>query len=240
MSFRNSVTIVASPRARVGKTLLARLLVDFHMSEGRSVAAFDLGSGDNTLTQFLPGHVTTARIGDIKGQMELFDRLVANDDAAKIVDVGVDAFDSFFTLAAQIGFAEEARGRSIAPAIMYVMTPDAVSVEAYKNLRERLGPAAFAPVHNEILGSAVHRDKYLVTETSTSLVRLPTLAPALRRHVDRPPFSFSDTSLASASDIPLDVHIELQRWLRRVYVEFRELDLRILLADLQSSIQVRP
>jgi hypothetical protein len=71
-------------------------------------------------------------------------------------------------------------------------------------------------------------------------VRLPTLAPALRRHVDRPPFSFSDTSLASASDIPLDVHIELQRWLRRVYVEFRELDLRILLADLQSSIQVRP
>ncbi len=30
MSFRNSVTIVASPRPRVGKTLLARLLTDFH------------------------------------------------------------------------------------------------------------------------------------------------------------------------------------------------------------------
>ena len=34
MSFRNSVTIVASPRPRVGKTLLARLLTDFHLHEG--------------------------------------------------------------------------------------------------------------------------------------------------------------------------------------------------------------
>ncbi len=40
------------------------------------------------------------------------------------------------------------------------------------------------------------------------------------------------------SDIPLDVHIELQRWLRKIYLEFRELDLRILLADLQSSIRL--
>ena len=49
MSFRHSVTIVASPRSRVGKTLLARLLVDFHAQEGREVAAFDLNSGGGTL-----------------------------------------------------------------------------------------------------------------------------------------------------------------------------------------------
>jgi len=58
MSFRNSVTIVASPRPRVGKTLLARLLTAFHLQEGRSVAAFDLNTGEGTLAQFLPEHVT--------------------------------------------------------------------------------------------------------------------------------------------------------------------------------------
>ena len=36
MPFRNSIAIVASPRPRVGKTLLARLLTDFHLQEGRS------------------------------------------------------------------------------------------------------------------------------------------------------------------------------------------------------------
>jgi hypothetical protein len=52
MSFRNSVAIVASPRPRVGKTLLARLLTDFHLQEGRSVAAFDLNAaGEGTLAR---------------------------------------------------------------------------------------------------------------------------------------------------------------------------------------------
>jgi hypothetical protein len=43
--------------------------------------------------------------------------------------------------------------------------------------------------------------------------------------------------MGAAVGIPLDAHIELQRWLRRIYLEFRELDLRILLADLQASIR---
>jgi len=43
--------------------------------------------------------------------------------------------------------------------------------------------------------------------------------------------------MGDATKIPLDAHTELQRWLRRIYLEFRELDLRILLADLQSSMR---
>ena len=71
------------------------------------------------------------------------------------------------------------------------------------------------------------------------MVRLPALAPGLRRYVETPPFSFADSNMSNVVGIPLDAHIELQRWLRRIYLEFRELDLRILLADLQSSIQLR-
>lgn len=58
MSFRNSVTIVASPRSRVCKTFLARLLTDFHLPEGRSVEAFDL----TARTLALLGHVTRSTV----------------------------------------------------------------------------------------------------------------------------------------------------------------------------------
>jgi hypothetical protein len=239
MSFRNSVTIVASPRPRVGKTLLARLLTGFHLHEGRSVAAFDLNSGEGTLAQFLPEHATASEIVDIQGQMALFDRLVADDGTTKIVDLGSESFESFFALATQIGFAEEARRRGIAPAILFVITPDHTSVEAYRWLRRRLSPATLAPVLNEMLGPAQHRDKYPTSGSGASLVRFPVLAPGLRRYIEEPPFSFAHSRLANAKDIPLDVHIELQRWLRKIYLEFRELDLRILLADLQSSIRLQ-
>lgn len=238
MSFRHSITIVASPRPRVGKTLVARLLTDFHRHEGRQVVAFDVNSGEGTLAQFLPEYAKVSEIGDIKGQMALFDRLIADDGATKIVDLGHQAFESFVTVASRIGFAAEARRRGIAPAILFVITPDRTSVEAYRGLHSRLPQAMLAPLLNEILDSDRHRDKYPIKGSGAALVRMPALAPGLRRYIDKPPFSFSDTRLANARDIPLDVQIELQRWLRKIYLEFRELYLRILLSDLQSSIRL--
>ncbi len=238
MPFRNSVTIVASPRSRVGKTLLARLLADFHLQEGRAVEAFDLNSGGGTLAAFAPEHTTVSEIADIKGQMALFDRLIADDGVTKIVDLGHESFTAFFAIAGQIGFVEEAHRRSIAPAILFVITPDATAVEAYRGLRSRFPQALLAPVHNEIFGSAQHRDKYQLAGSGEVLVHLPLLAPGVRKYIETPPFSFADARARGERDIPLEVHVELQRWLRRVYREFRELDLRILLADLQSSIGI--
>jgi hypothetical protein len=154
MSFRNSITIVASPRPRVGKTLLARLLTDFHLHEGRSVAAFDLNIGEGALAQFLPGRVSPSEIDDLKGQMALFDRLISDDGISKTVDLGSASFEHFFTLMSQFGFAEEACSHGIALVVMYLMTPDGISVEAYRNLRARFPEAALTPVHNEIFGAA--------------------------------------------------------------------------------------
>jgi len=238
MTFRNTVTIVASPRSRVGKTLLARLLVDYHRQENNAFEAFDLNSGEDTLAQFLPGEVSVAGVADVQGQMALFDSLVSADNVAKIVDVGHEAFDSFFTLAHQIGFMDEARRRSIAPVILFMISPDRLSTEAYRNLRLRFPRATLAPVHNEMLGPGQHRDKYPTAGAGAAMLRFPALAPGLRKFIEKPPFSFSDRELANAKSIPLDVHIELQRWLRKMHIEFRELDLRVLLADLQSSLRL--
>lgn len=238
MSFRNSVTIVASPRPRVGKTLLARLLTDFNLQEGREVAAFDLNVGEETLAQFLPEHVTRSAIDDIKGQMSLFDRLVGDDGVTKIVDLGHASFEPFFALASQMGFAEEARSRGIAPVLLYPLTPDRTSVEAYCRLCSRLSEATLVPVHNEILGPAEYRDKYGLIGSAAEVVRLPVLAPSLRKYVESPPFSFANSRLAVAPDEPIDVNNELQRWVRRIYLEFRKLDLRVLLTDLKSSIRL--
>ena len=213
MTFRNSVTIVASPRPRVGKTLLARLLTDFHLQQGRAVAAFDVNIGEGTLAQFLPEHVTRSAIDDLKGQMALFDRLIADDGTTKIVDLGCASFEPFFALASQFGFAEEARSRGIAPVVLYPMTPDRTSVEAFRSLRSRFPEAMLATVHNEIFGAAQYQ-KYAPMGSGTIVVQLPTLAPDLRKYVETPPFSFADSRRAAALDV--DVNIELQHWLRRI------------------------
>ena len=232
MPFRNSTTIVASPRPRVGKTLLARLLTDFHLQEGHSVAAFDLNAGKGTLAQFLPEHASQSAIDDLKGQMALFDHLIADDGLTKIVDLGHGSFEQFFTLSHHFGFDGETRSRGIALVILYLLTPDSTSVEAYRSLCSRLPEAVMAPVHNEIFGVSQHQGRYGLTG-STTVIRLPLLALAARKYVETPPFSFAELQ-SPAGDVDIDT--ELQHWLRQIYLQFRELYLRILLTDLKSSI----
>src|SRR5215510_12922826 len=98
MSFRSSITIVASPRPRVVKTLLARLLTDFHLNEDREVAGFDVNvAGERTLAQCLPEKTRAATVQDTNGQMELFDGLVADEYITKAIDLGPESFETFFS-----------------------------------------------------------------------------------------------------------------------------------------------
>ncbi|RDV03975.1 hypothetical protein [Undibacter mobilis] len=238
MSFRHSVYIVASPRPRVGKTLLSRVLIDYQKHEGRSARAFDLGHGEQTLRQFAPDDTVAAEIGGVQGQMALFDKLVGEDGGSKIVDVGAESFQAFFDIAYRIGFAEEARKRAIAPVILFVISSDKAAGDAYRSLRARFPSAALTPVHNEMLGPTQHRDRFPTAGRSGAILRLPALAPGLRKFVETPPFSFAEDNLANARHIPIEAHIELQRWLRKSYLELRELDLRVLLGELQSSLRL--
>ncbi len=233
MSFRTSVTIVASPRPRVGKTMLSRLITDFHRHEGRQIAAYDLNSGDNTLRDFLPGQAMASDIAEVRGQMALFDALVAPDDVTRVVDLGHQAFEPFFALAEKIGFVEEALRHGIAPAVLFFITPDRTSVEAFRGLRSRFPGVTLVPVHNEIFGPTQYGDRYPLS-MKDKVVRLPVLTAGLRKFVDVPPFSFA--GVERAKYMTPEALEELQRWLRKTYLEFRELDLRILLADLRSAI----
>jgi hypothetical protein len=188
----------------------ARLLTDFYLQEGRSVAAFDLNSGEGTLAQFLPEHATTAGIGDIKGQMALFDRLIADDDTTKIVDLGHESFESFFVLANQIGFAEEARKRAIAPAILFVLTPDRTSIEV-ADCAAVFRRRCWRRCTTKSLG-AQHRDKYELMGGEV-VVRLPVLALVLRNTSRR---RRSRSRIMADRRLRCSVRGEyrMQRWLR--------------------------
>jgi hypothetical protein len=104
-------------------------------------------------------------------------------------------------------------------------------------LRHDFPQAAIVPVHNEILGVAQHRDKFAGSPAAP--VQIATLAPGLRKIIERPPFSFADSSGAPI-DVPLEMHVELQRWLRKIYVEFRQMELHVLLTDLERSLGESP
>ncbi len=101
-SRQKAIYIVCSPRQRVGKTLVARALTEFILADGRAAIAFDLNPNNTALYGFLPRNTARADLDTTRGQMALFDELIAEDEVVKVIDLGDQVFDKFFTLLRQL------------------------------------------------------------------------------------------------------------------------------------------
>src|SRR5689334_9335331 len=78
---RQPVYIVGSPRSRVGRTLIARLLIEYILADGRRALGFDVNPEDRSLARHMPLAALPGSISDTRGQMALIDRLIVNDGA---------------------------------------------------------------------------------------------------------------------------------------------------------------
>lgn len=238
MSRPTHVYIVASPRPRSGKTLLARALVEFFLTDGRPVGAFDLDTLDGTLARFLPKFTLRADIADTRGQIALFDELIVANEKPKVVDVSAHAYEPFLKVMEQIGFATEARQASVDPVILFAIKADAASVKAYARLRERFPGLALVPVYNDgIVRGHNLRNDFPATSATALPLRLPMLSPSLRAIIDAPPFSFAEFRRSPPADMREILGGELNSWLKRIYLQFREMELRLLLSNLRGSLK---
>ena len=160
MAVRTPVYVVCSPLGRAGKTLVARLFTEFIIADDRYVEAFDVNTDPPSLVDYLPGCARPAAIGDTYGQMALFDRLIQNDGAAKVVDLGHGAFELFFRVLGQVGFIAEARRCHVQLVVLFVANPGPVSVNAYAALQRSLDGMVLVPVHNEGLVRSQSRQQF--------------------------------------------------------------------------------
>jgi hypothetical protein len=230
MARRTPVYIVCSPRPRVGKTLLARLLTDFQLVNNRPAVAYDLNRSENLLATVLPRHTVISDISDTRGQMDLFDDLIEGG-APRVVDLGNDYFDAFFTVARQIGFMDEAQRRGIDPLLLFIGDPQPRTAQIYGYLHQAFPRTVIVPVENQANLSRHPYMDYFPPMLTERGILVPRLNPVIRGVIDKPQFSF-----ASFMRKPADVRTELHAWAERVFIEFRELELRIMLRELQGAL----
>jgi len=217
---RTPVYIICSPRPLVGKTLIARLLSEFLLLKNGTVAAFDINLKEPALLDYLPGITETAEVDDTFGKMALMDRLIVNDALAKVIDLGFHAFDEFFKMSEEIGFMKEAARRGVAPVILFVADTDRASARGYAMLQQQIPPKALVTVDNEF----VVRGEMPATMADGRILRIAALPVFLKTYIDRLTFSFTDYLRHEK-----DSSTELHQWIRNNYLNFRELELNLIL-----------
>ena len=217
---RTPVYIVCSTRPQVGKTLMARLLTEFLKLQRGDVVAFDVSLKEPSLLDFLPRLTETADINDTFGKMALMDRLIVHDETAKVIDLGYHAFDEFFRMTAEIGFAKEAARRGVAPIVLFMGDSDRASLRAYETLQQQYPQRSLYVVDNE----QVLRGEIPRALGQGKMLHVAALPPFLKTYIDRLNFSFTGY-LRSEHDSSTELH----QWIRRNYFAFREIELGLLL-----------
>ncbi len=217
---RTPVYIVCSPRPDVGKTLLSRVLSEFMLLQNGSVLAFDINLREPSLLDFLPRTTETASIADTHSQIALMDRLIVNDGVAKVIDLGLHAFDDFFRLADEIGFMKEAIRRGVEPIVLFIPDATRTSATAWAMLRKTFPGMDLIAIDNE---HVLHGETPKNFEGVKPL-HIAALPAFLRSIVQRPNFSFTHY-LRTAQDSSSELH----QWTRANYTKFRNLEKRLKL-----------
>src|SRR6266853_926941 len=229
--------VVCSPCRCVGKTLISRLLTEFYVVKDRPVTAFDLADEGPQLSDYLPKFATVVDIGDIRGQMALFERLIAEKDTPRVIDVSHRAFKNFFTVVQEISFFEEARCRSIEPLILFIIDPKPESAEYYAILRRWFTEASLLPVRNQIEASdRAYSDASPNASIFPASLDIPHLGFSLRALIDRQSFSFSQFWRAPPAGLPDALDEKLGEWVEHIFFQFRDIELFLGCEDLSTHV----
>src|SRR5215472_5775595 len=229
--------VVCSPGRSGGRTLVSRLLTEFYVLGDRPVAAFDLCDEEPRLADYLPHLTTIADIDDIRDQIRFFERLVADDESPKIIDVDHRVFKNFFTTVQKIGFFEEAHRRSIAPLILLVGDAHPKSLDMCATMRRWFPEVSLLPVRNVAQKIAMSEPDIPAKERITrDSLDVPSLRSSLRMLIDVQDFSFCRFWRAKPANLPDAWDDELLDWLTSVYFQFQ--DIEVLLGFEESWTQI--
>ncbi len=205
MAVQPTVYIVASDQHRNGKTLLARLLVDYLMLDGRDPFVVDTDAPDGPLRNYFPGRTALADFAAITGQMKLFDTILAAPGRDYVVDLPARHTENFFSAERDLSFFAECKLLGFRVFLFFVVDQSLVSLKAAQALQHYPGIDLFVPVRNMLVRSAWPQDDGALT--------IPFLAAPLALAIGHKRFSFRAFVQGDQQGLPDDAVAELQAFL---------------------------
>jgi hypothetical protein len=130
-----------------------------------------------------------------------------------------------------LDFLAEAREQGVVPLVLFISDPHRMSAQAEAMLQRWFDSLSVVTVYNE---AVVRPPRDYAPRVSRIVpLRIPRLTPALSAIIDQPGFSF-----AEYVQKPRHEPTGLESWIKRVFLEFRELELRMLLEELRPAFQM--
>src|SRR6516162_2523939 len=144
-----AVVLIGADKGGVGKTTVARTLLDYFTAHQVPVRAFDTEAPRGTLKRFHPDLTEVVDVALVADQMKIFDTL-NSAEAAVIIDVRAGLMSPTLQALRDIGFIDAAKKGQITFAVFHILGPTIASLDEITETAAYLGDARYFMVKNFI------------------------------------------------------------------------------------------
>jgi anion-transporting ArsA/GET3 family ATPase len=147
---RPAVILVGADKGGVGKTTVARSLLDYFAAHQTPTRAFDTEAPRGTLKRFHPDLTEVVDVTAVPDQMKIFDTLGSALAKVTVIDVRAGLLSSTLQSLSDIGFLESAKKGQITFAVFHILGPSIASLQEIAETSRFVGDANYFLVKNFI------------------------------------------------------------------------------------------
>ena len=145
-----AVILVGADKGGVGKTTVARTLLDYFIAHNMPVRAFDTEAPKGTLRRFHPDVTDVVDITSTADQMKIFDTLSSVDAQLTVIDIRAGLLSTTLRALRDIGFLEAAKKSQLTFAVFHILGPSVASLDEIAETSGFMGDASYFLVKNFI------------------------------------------------------------------------------------------
>jgi hypothetical protein len=141
---------VGADKGGVGKTTVARTLLDYFNAHQIPARAFDTEAPKGTLKRFHPDTTEIVDINLVPDQMKIFDTLNSAHASVTLIDVRAGLMSQTLRALRDFGFIDAAKKGQITFAVFHILGPTIASLDEIADIAAYLGDAKYFLVKNFI------------------------------------------------------------------------------------------
>jgi hypothetical protein len=145
-----AVILIGADKGGVGKTTVARTLLDYFGHHRIGSRAFDTEVSRGPLKRFHPDVTDVVDINHVPDQMRIFDTVNSTDATVSLIDVRAGLLSVTLCALRNIGFIEAAKQGQITFVVFHILGPSIASLDEIAETAAYLGDAKYFMVKNFI------------------------------------------------------------------------------------------
>jgi hypothetical protein len=142
--------MIGADKGGVGKTTVARTVLDYLRAKNMPVRAFDAEHPRGTLKRFFPSTTEIVDIDETSDQMKVVDTLVASGPMISVLDIRAGHLSSSLRALQDIGFFDAVRAGEFNFGLFHVIGPSVASLDEIDEVKDYTEGSNYFVVKNFI------------------------------------------------------------------------------------------